>query len=47
MDNFDHLVTDPEVRLGDVEKFIAGDAGLALFRERYVVLVTSGSTGLK
>jgi len=44
MDNFDDLVTDSEVRLGDVEKFIASDTGSTLFRDRYVVLLTSGTT---
>jgi phenylacetate-CoA ligase len=44
MDNFDDLVTDPEVRLSEVEKFLASDPGFTLFRGRYVVLLTSGST---
>jgi putative adenylate-forming enzyme len=47
MEDFDQLVTDPDVRLADVEKFMAGDPGFALFRGRYVVLLTSGTTGMR
>ena len=47
MDNFDELVTDREVRLSEVREFLAGSPGYALFRERYVVLLTSGSTGMQ
>jgi phenylacetate-CoA ligase len=47
MENFDDLVTDREVRLGDVRKFLAGDPGFALFRGRYVVVLTSGTTGVQ
>jgi phenylacetate-CoA ligase len=46
MENFDELVTDPSVHLADVEDFIASDSQ-ALFQNRYVPLVTSGSTGLR
>ncbi len=47
MENFDDLVTDREVRLADVRKFLAGDPGFALFRGRYVVVLTSGTTGVQ
>lgn len=45
MENFDELVTDPAIRLADVETFLKRDPGLKLFLDRYVVLATSGSTG--
>jgi putative adenylate-forming enzyme len=45
MDNFDDLVTDRAVRLADAEDFLRANAGGDLFRHRYVVLSTSGSTG--
>jgi phenylacetate-coenzyme A ligase PaaK-like adenylate-forming protein len=45
MENFDDLVTDREVRLADAEAFLRGNGGGHLFRGRYVVLSTSGSTG--
>jgi putative adenylate-forming enzyme len=45
MENFDELVTDPAVRLADLETFLKQDPGPKLFRDRYVVLATSGSTG--
>jgi putative adenylate-forming enzyme len=47
MDNFDDWVTDRAVRLTDVKKFLACDPGFALFRERYVVVLTSGTTGVQ
>ncbi len=47
MDNFDDLVTDTEVRLAEVEKFLVGDPGYALFRGRYMVLLTSGTSGMR
>jgi putative adenylate-forming enzyme len=46
MENFDELITDRSVRLADVEAFLASNS-MALFRDRYVPLVTSGSTGLR
>src|SRR5215470_3865176 len=45
MEHFDELVTDRRVRLADAEAFLAGGDGSGLFRDRYVVLATSGSTG--
>ncbi|MBV9508414.1 MAG: phenylacetate--CoA ligase family protein [Acidobacteriia bacterium] len=45
MENFDALVTDPNIRLADVETFLRADDGAGLFQGRYVVLSTSGSTG--
>ena len=45
MENFDDLVTDRAVRLTDAEAFLRGNPGGELFRQRYVVLSTSGSTG--
>lgn len=47
MENFDDLVTDRSVRLRDAEAFLASAPPGALFRGRYVVLATSGSTGLR
>jgi len=45
MENFDDLVTDRSLRLRDVERFFSRDDGTGLFRDRYVALSTSGSTG--
>ncbi len=45
MENFDELVTDPAIRLADVETFLKQESGPKLFLDRYVVLATSGSTG--
>jgi phenylacetate-CoA ligase len=45
MEHFDELVTDRKVRLSDADAFLAGEPGDRLFRNRYVVLSTSGSTG--
>jgi phenylacetate-CoA ligase len=47
MQNFDDLVTDRAVRLEDAEAFLSSGAATGLFRGRYVVLATSGSTGLR
>jgi putative adenylate-forming enzyme len=47
MQNFDEVVTDPAVRRRDVEAFLASDPGERRFLDRYVVLATSGSTGLR
>jgi phenylacetate-coenzyme A ligase PaaK-like adenylate-forming protein len=45
MERFDETVTDPALRLGDLEAHLrAGDAH-ALFAGRFQVLVTSGTTG--
>jgi len=45
MENFDDLVTDRSIHLSDVEAFLSQAPGLRLFRNRYVALATSGSTG--
>src|SRR5262249_27085746 len=45
MAQFDDLVTDRAVRLQDVERYLGRQPGADLFRDRYVVLATSGSTG--
>jgi len=45
MEHFDDLVTDPAIRLADADAFVVANQGPALFRDRYVALSTSGSTG--
>lgn len=45
MENFDDVVTDRALRLADLETHLRQDTGRGLFRDRYVVLATSGSTG--
>lgn len=45
MEHFDELVTDPAVRLRDVETFLRGSPDGRLYLGTYVVLSTSGSTG--
>lgn len=45
MEHFDALVTDPAIRLADVEAYVATGRGDRPFRDRYWVTVTSGSTG--
>jgi putative adenylate-forming enzyme len=45
MEHFDELVTDPSVRLADVEAHLAALRGNERFRGRYWVASTSGSTG--
>ena len=45
MENFDDLITDRSVRLGEVEAHLERGDPNSLFRGRYVVLATSGSTG--
>jgi phenylacetate-coenzyme A ligase PaaK-like adenylate-forming protein len=47
MENFDDLVTDRAVRLAGAEAFLKSGAGERLYLNRYVVLSTSGSTGLR
>lgn len=47
MEHFDDVVTDRTVRLADLEQFLTGATGDDRFRNRYVVLATSGSTGLR
>jgi phenylacetate-CoA ligase len=45
MERFDELVTDRAVRLTDAEAYLRDHDGAQLFRRRYVVMSTSGSTG--
>lgn len=45
MESFDQLVTDRAVCLADAETHLRDGVGRELFRGRYVVLSTSGSTG--
>ena len=45
MERFDELVTDRDVRLGDVEAHLASAGPTDLFRGRYRVAATSGTTG--
>jgi phenylacetate-CoA ligase len=45
MEHFDELVTAPDVRLGAVEEYLAGLRGNELFRGRYYVCATAGTTG--
>ena len=45
MDNFDRISTDPELRLTDVQSYLAALHGDQLFRDRYWVSATSGSSG--
>jgi len=47
MESFDDLVTDRSVRLADVEAFLTSGGRAGLFRERYVALETSGTSGLR
>jgi len=45
MEHFDELVTDRSVTLADADAFLRSDHAGGLFRDRYVALSTSGSTG--
>jgi putative adenylate-forming enzyme len=45
MEHFDDLVTDPRLRLADLEDFLRSDSSDGLYLKQYVVLATSGSTG--
>ena len=45
MEHFDELVTAPDVRLGAAEEYLAGLRGGELFRGRYYVCATAGTTG--
>ena len=45
MEHFDELVTDPTVRLTDIEAYVAALRGNERFLGRYWVASTSGSTG--
>jgi phenylacetate-CoA ligase len=45
MERFDESVTDPALRLADLEAFLRGAPPDGLFRGRFQVLLTSGTTG--
>ena len=45
MERFDDLVTDPEVRLADVERYVETASATDRFRGRYRVAATGGTTG--
>jgi putative adenylate-forming enzyme len=45
MEEFDRVVTDPHVRLADLEAFVAGAAPGEPYRGEYRVFATSGATG--
>jgi phenylacetate-CoA ligase len=45
MENFDGLVTDRQIRLAEVERYLGGPPSSRLFLDKYVVLATSGTTG--
>jgi phenylacetate-CoA ligase len=47
MDSFDQISTDPVVRLADLQAYLATLRGSELFRGRYWVSATSGSSGRK
>jgi len=47
MENFDRLVTDPRLRLSELQNHIRGLTGDAYYLGTYRVLTTSGSSGLK
>jgi phenylacetate-CoA ligase len=46
MEQFDRIVTDPALRLADLEPFVAAAEPGALYRGEYRVFATSGSTGV-
>ncbi|MGI5132820.1 phenylacetate--CoA ligase family protein [Pseudonocardia sp. CA-107938] len=45
MERFDELVTAPDVQLAGVERYLAGLHGEDLYRGRYYVAATAGTTG--
>ena len=45
MERFDELVTARDVRLADAEAYLRNEDGSRPFRDQYVVMSTSGSTG--
>ena len=47
MEHFDEVVTDRRIRLADVEAHLSAMAGDARFLDRYRVVATSGSTGVR
>ena len=46
MEQFDRVVTDPALRLADLEAFLADAEPGAAYRGEYRVFATSGSTGI-
>ena len=46
MEQFDRIVTDPALRLADLEAFLADAEPGAAYRGEYRVFGTSGSTGI-
>lgn len=46
MEQFDRIVTEPGVRLADLEAFLAGAAPGQAFRDELRVFATSGATGM-
>ncbi|MDD1677198.1 MAG: hypothetical protein LUQ40_05630, partial [Methanomicrobiales archaeon] len=47
MENWDNIVTDRTLHLGEVQEFIRDLHEVAMLRDRYYVSSTAGSTGLK
>jgi phenylacetate-CoA ligase len=47
MENFDRIVTDPVLRLGDIERHLDDPGAGMPFAGRYRVFSTSGTTGLR
>jgi phenylacetate-CoA ligase len=45
MEHFDEISTRPEVRLADLERYLAGPDAAGLFRGRWFVCATAGTTG--
>ena len=45
LERFDDLVTDPEVHLADVERYVTTASATDRFRDRYRVAATGGTTG--
>jgi phenylacetate-CoA ligase len=45
MEHFDEVSTRPEIRLADLERYLAGPSSSQLFRDRWFVCVTAGTTG--
>jgi len=45
MDHFDEISTRPDVRLADLERYLAGPDAAGLFRGRWFVCATAGTTG--
>ena len=47
LDEWDRIVTDPRLRLADVEEQVAGPAASELYLGEYRLLTTGGSTGMR